>query len=1489
MPFDPFRTAPAQRGAPHSDAPVPPQVFRLPDLEGHADVVTDLLVLAQPRDISGPARPGAADEAGEGEGEGEGGLLVTASLDRTVKLWALPSRECVCTLEGHTAGVRALAYDAKQHVLFSAGFEVGVRAWGITGIQAFPLFTLEGGHATSVRHVHAAPGSACALVSLDDAGTVCWWNTARDSDCTPGDRLTNLFRMAGDHCGVVAAVGYGVDLVKATRGQRERAEHRSRTDAPEQEGVGALGALGMDEANADLAMRAVAWSSNAISLACGGRRGVLRLYDASDARPAEEPPALLSYSPLTREVASVHGAEVKLWDATTGLLSRAHALRLGPKGGQHVAGLAFDSRGRRLIVADRAGGVSVVQARDARTLVEFEGHAAEAAALAYSAADRVVVTVGWDRQVRIYDEAEGAADALLRRVANAHAADLTGVKLARDLGLVATAAADATLRLWDFESLHLDATVRVVEPPTCFEFFEPYPLLVLCDARGFVSLVPLVDAAESRGGGQAEHAPALRFPNGGPGLRGGGSAALALGVRYDVSGGAVVPGTTVRRGRALVYTGDVSGDIQVFDVKPALDKIGIGAVSSTDVRWRQPGYNARRRVQRDHANSGFQAADDPEVHKARRASRTSRDGRHASAASAADAPRVMVWAAHTAAVTAILLVGEPERLLTAGADGSIKCWDPATGEPLGVLTRGRDEDARALRLLAAPHAAAPATAAIEWRFFEQGEFAAHRARGRQATRDVLAEVLETKRAEVRALAAKRELVAARRQVGRQLTTSLLADAESRGGSAAADAESRGGSAAGTAGRARGRLFGQLRGEETWTLSEFDKVKAEAKASSVTESSKAPRKAAVGENALDDTAADAAKAQRLLDEEKRRDVRKNELRQDADDPANWGVGSTNRERAMYGHLHVELGARQRASAGRNKGRVKPPGVDHAERAKIAKLIELSPFLKQHLGPRAAPPRRASAADASFAATVEDGLSVGTGALTRTGATIASTGALAGTDVPLTRSGATLASVTMATDVEEPASRRQASTRSVRSVEAPSVEDRRARWQAGESQGRHPLEARPGLLGDDDAPLADLPVSPLMAPASAAPASAAPASEAPAAAPASVSAELLGSADLLGSAESLGSLESAVEAAEERALLRSVSAPLGRQSAPLARQARRALSPVRPRTPGSTASLPRLTSTGAVVADVHDKIDAWKDRVLHYANLAAGDASPRGYVYKTRPPLFLRGADRSATPKLAAPRPARRVAPLESASSSGAGPPRRRLRPSYGPYPAQNIRKLVSAYKSLLPAGTAFGAPVPLAAVAAHKTVDDNAYFRAQASQLGGDATRAAGQQTISPKALLRAFFPLLRASDVAELHAHFLKKAGVSPWLHEDTRARAEADDDSAAAPEAESRAELRALFDLFDVERCGSVPVADVDAAVGDAGAAGVLGEALPNWPALRLALRQRTGALLTADAAATLDVGAFVTLVRAAIAATEGAAAVSDEAAPTSPQGAPS
>ena len=83
-------------------------------------------------------------------------------------------------------------------------------------------------------------------------------------------------------------------------------------------------------------------------------------------------------------------------------------------------------------------------------------HGAEVTAVLYCTSEQCVVTVSWDRTLRVHDEKPNTEECpTLRTVVNAHDADINCVAFARELGLLATGAADGTLRMWDFQSVKL--------------------------------------------------------------------------------------------------------------------------------------------------------------------------------------------------------------------------------------------------------------------------------------------------------------------------------------------------------------------------------------------------------------------------------------------------------------------------------------------------------------------------------------------------------------------------------------------------------------------------------------------------------------------------------------------------------------------------------------------------------------------------------------------------------------------------------------------------------------------------------------------------------------------------------------------------------------------------------------------------------------------------------------------------------------------------
>ena len=920
-----------------------PRMTMLAPLIGHADSVTDALVLDQPREVYTESMK---------EIPREPGLLATCSMDATIRLWSLPDRKEVWKLEGHIGGVRSLSYDRIQHTLLSCGFEYTIRGWGVTGYQAFPLFTLESGHASSIAQVRCAPGGAAFAVSLDDDGVLCWWDTSRDSVASAEERLTHRVQLEKERCLLVEPVGFGVDVESAEGKFRDFAIHRAeRLLQGEDDDVETASSTRITKrrpddddahtkralADAATASQAIAYSSNAISLVCGGKRGILRLLDASDPRDAEAPASFIDYSSRTHEILTAHDSFLKLWDARTGLLLHEQILE-----DSLISGISFDARGRRCVVSDRSGTIKIRRARDGLELMYLGTHKAEVSSMAYCPFDRIVVSVGWDKALHVYDELEAnPQDSLLRCTTNCHATDVQHVCFSRDEGLICTGDAAGALRLWDFESLVLvgecyDQDGAALPPASAVAFIKPYPCLVVTDGESGIRLIPTRPYVAN----SSERRSRLRFENGKAARIDGelwrGAAANCATSFVDLAGGReLAPG--IRSGRVLVYTGDSRGAVQAFDVRSALQGLDIEAIAAQHVKWRKGGYNARRKLSRDHALSGDVSP------------RSSGEKEYPIRAGVASYSAVR-WDAHDAAVTCIRVVSDPPRLISCSLDGSIKAWT-LDGVPVGVLTRGRDADARALRNLAAPGRLSvaeklKASTGEGWRFLGGKDVRRRQAVNVARAKAILRDVVAAKRRERRQSEVEREMDRARDKAEKRVldSDSLQSAPTLRNEPSLQE---------------RTRLIGQLGGEATWAPSEFDRVRAKAlqarEASQAKLKKKGKRrkkKPAVVEDEgiqLDDDEAEK-EAERVKAEALRKELKKHEMKPDPKDPSNYGVGSLNREKAMYPAHHIILEERGDKKPDKNL-KVKTPGMLAAEAAAVSKLTEPSPFLRAQFGVQA----------------------------------------------------------------------------------------------------------------------------------------------------------------------------------------------------------------------------------------------------------------------------------------------------------------------------------------------------------------------------------------------------------------------------------------------------------------------------------------------------------------------------------------------------------
>jgi WD40 repeat protein/Ca2+-binding EF-hand superfamily protein len=127
-------------------------------LSYHKDTVKDLLVVIDP--------------------EYELSCLLSAGLDTSINMFDLATLRPMRTLVGHTSGVRSLTYDWYGG-LCSAGFEYDIFVWDLDAGLTYPLNKLVKGHTSPIAQV-ASPYKSGRLASLDTKGKFCWWDIRRN-------------------------------------------------------------------------------------------------------------------------------------------------------------------------------------------------------------------------------------------------------------------------------------------------------------------------------------------------------------------------------------------------------------------------------------------------------------------------------------------------------------------------------------------------------------------------------------------------------------------------------------------------------------------------------------------------------------------------------------------------------------------------------------------------------------------------------------------------------------------------------------------------------------------------------------------------------------------------------------------------------------------------------------------------------------------------------------------------------------------------------------------------------------------------------------------------------------------------------------------------------------------------------------------------------------------------------------------------------------
>jgi eukaryotic-like serine/threonine-protein kinase len=354
----------------------------------------------------------------------DGSRIVTASRDKTARIWDARTGVELAVLSGHGDAVASAAYSPDGSRIVTASYDKTARIWDArTGLE----LTVLSGHDDRIRSAAYSPdGSRIVTASAD--------KTARIWDAHTGAQLAVL----SGHTGFVDSAAYsphGDRIVTASDDKTARIWD-ARTGAE-------LAVLSGHTGYVDSA----AYSPDGSRIVTASLDMTARIWDSRTGAKL----AVLSghagfvdsagYSPDgSRIVTASRDKTARIWDARTGA---ELAVLSGHTG--FVYSAAYSPDGSRIVTTsyDKTG--RIWDARMGAKLAVLSGHVELVLSAAYSPDGNRIVTASVDKSARIWDARTGDELAAL----SVHGLSVESAAYSPDGSRIVTASADKTARIWD--------------------------------------------------------------------------------------------------------------------------------------------------------------------------------------------------------------------------------------------------------------------------------------------------------------------------------------------------------------------------------------------------------------------------------------------------------------------------------------------------------------------------------------------------------------------------------------------------------------------------------------------------------------------------------------------------------------------------------------------------------------------------------------------------------------------------------------------------------------------------------------------------------------------------------------------------------------------------------------------------------------------------------------------------------------------------------
>jgi WD40 repeat protein len=370
-----------------------------------------------------------------------GGLLMSASTDGTLRLWALRSGDCVAKLKGHADELMDCAITPDGAIAVSTSADSTVKLWDLAAGQCTDTLDNGGRWATTCA---VSPDGRRLLIGSDD-GTLTVWDLAlRQRMATlPGhdDYVTSC---------LVTSSG---QLVSASRDQSVRV-----WDLATGKCIHTLQQTGVTPSTGARRTEEQGWI-NTLALMPDGRHvlaaagdGSFFRWDLGSGRCVQhfgagqgrvDACAILHDGRYV--LCGMADGSIVVWD-----LAREQRVLSFQAHEAAVSAIAVTADGQRILSASYDRSIRLWDVGGQERLGSQEGHEAPVIACAMTSDGRIAVSASEDGTLKVWEVATGACRATLA----GHADLVTACAISSDGRRVLSGARDGSVRVWNFDNAH---------------------------------------------------------------------------------------------------------------------------------------------------------------------------------------------------------------------------------------------------------------------------------------------------------------------------------------------------------------------------------------------------------------------------------------------------------------------------------------------------------------------------------------------------------------------------------------------------------------------------------------------------------------------------------------------------------------------------------------------------------------------------------------------------------------------------------------------------------------------------------------------------------------------------------------------------------------------------------------------------------------------------------------------------------------------------